>query len=145
MPPRGHERRHTEWGSRAAGGPARLPCGTHRLQGSATGRPPLFDFRPRAPLSYTIACVFYFDDYVLDTTGISLLVPNAGQGWDLYLNGALLRSELHVRNDGSFGAERSLRDTIISIDKRNVVKGLNLLAFHIHGDPADPRTGLPRP
>lgn len=111
------------------------------LEGEA--RPGPFDLGSRPPESFTIAFVFEADLSLINTTGLAVKVPRAGQGWALYLNGSLVRDELRLRPDGSFAAERSLRNTIIPLDKRLLKPGRNVLAFHVRGDPRDERTGLP--
>lgn len=106
-------------------------------------RPSLLDFARRPSEEFTIACVFEADLALINTTGLSLLVPMAGQGWTAYLNGVAFRSELYTGAAGEPDPQRSLRNTVIPIDKRDLRNGRNVLAFRIVGDPLDERTGLP--
>lgn len=101
-----------------------------------------FALQGNSPGYYTILCVFDVDMSLLNTTGLSLLIPQAGQGWALYLNGTRIHNELYVRPDGSLDPERSLRNVIVPVDKRSLVLGKNVLAFEVYGDSGDERTGL---
>ena len=106
-------------------------------------RPAFFDLASHRPESFTIAFVFDADLALIGTTGLSVLVPQAGQGWALYLNGALIYDELHIAAQGALDPERALRNVVVPLDKRDLKMGDNVLAFHIYGDPSDERTGLP--
>lgn len=106
-------------------------------------RPGLLDFDRGSPGSFTIACTLDADIRTYEISGVALRVPEIGEGWAVYLNGNLLRSELYTGNDGGFEARRDLRDVVISLDKRYIVMGRNIIAFHVFGDPGDPRTGIP--
>jgi sigma-B regulation protein RsbU (phosphoserine phosphatase) len=105
-------------------------------------RPSLFDFRTKYPQSFTIACVFEADTALVSTTGLSLFIPRIGQGWVVYLNGIPLHVEFAMGQNGRLSPERTLRNVIIPIDKRNLKLGANVLAFRIYGDPGDDSTGL---
>ncbi len=106
-------------------------------------RPGPWELSPRKPEMFTYAFVFNADLSLINTTGLSILVPRAGQGWRLYLNGLLVRDELKLREDGEFAAMRCLRDSLIPLDKRFLRVGPNVVAFQLYGDPADEWTGLP--
>ena len=106
------------------------------------GRPGLLDLGRGTPESFTIACTFDADIRTYDVSGLALRIPQIGEGWAAYLNGNLIRSELYTGANNSLGARRVLRDVVISLDKRYLVMGRNIIAFHIYGDPADPRTGI---
>ena len=105
-------------------------------------RPGFLDLAPGAPESFTMACTFDADVRTYEVSGLALRIPQIGEGWAVYLNGNLIRSELYTGVRGSLGARRVLRDVVISLDKRYLVMGRNIIAFHIFGDPGDPRTGI---
>ncbi len=104
--------------------------------------PGIMEFEKQATDDFTIACVFEADLALINTTGLSVMIPQAGQGWALYLNGAPLYDELYRARNGGLSPERTLRDVIVTLDKRSLRLGSNVLAFHINGDPSDELTGL---
>ncbi|MDR1571135.1 MAG: response regulator [Clostridiales Family XIII bacterium] len=72
--------------------------------------------------------------------GISL--AGLGENWEIFLNGRLLRSEMHLDADGQIASSRSLRDVFFPIDGTLLREGVNVFAFRIVGDPAYGSTGL---
>ena len=105
-------------------------------------RPGLLDLGRGSPESFTIACTLDADIRTYEVSGLALRIPQIGEGWAVYLNGNLIRSELYTGARGSLGARRVLRDVVISLDKRYIVMGRNIIAFHVYGDPGDSRTGI---
>lgn len=106
------------------------------------GRPGPLALARGVPESFTIACTFDADVRTYEVSGLALRIPQIGEGWAVYLNGNLIRSELYTGANASLGARRVLRDVVISLDKRYIVMGRNIVAFHIVGDPGDSRTGI---
>ena len=100
------------------------------------------DLFRRSPESFTYAITFDAALELIYTTGLSILLPQVGQGWALYINGELIRNEIDLDSSGHLKRERALRGLIVPIDKRFIREGTNILAFHIFGDPGDERTGI---
>lgn len=60
-----------------------------------------------------------------------------GEGWDLYVNGTLVRKELYLEPGGEhLERYRSFRGVIISLPVSVFQKGKNRIVFHIAGYPA---------
>jgi len=97
---------------------------------------------PREPLEYTLILPFQAGFDLLNAGDPALYLKHIGQQWAVYLNGTLIRNEF-IRSRGAY-LERSLRDVIVPIDKRHLVRGDNVLAFRLRGDPVDDRTGFNR-
>ena len=65
-----------------------------------------------------------------------------GENWEVYLNGSLVRSELHLDKAGLITQGRSWRDVHFPVNKNLFVLGTNILTLRIVGDPAYGCTGL---
>ncbi|MGL4368189.1 MAG: ATP-binding protein, partial [Spirochaetota bacterium] len=73
-----------------------------------------------------------------------LYLSQIGINWEVYINGKLLKREVHLSDDGSIKLDRSLGMTLIAVDVRSLHAGENTLAFKIIGDPAFKLTGFYR-
>ena len=100
------------------------------------------------PVEYTLMIPFTVDADQLDNpilhSGVQLGLYLAGLGdnWEIYLNGELVRSELHFDEDGSITSHRTMRDIRAPLDLSWFRRGDNLLAFRIFGPPTSSDTGL---
>ncbi|MDR0554092.1 MAG: response regulator [Treponema sp.] len=65
-----------------------------------------------------------------------------GDNWEIYLNGTLVRREMHLNAEGKIRTHRSWRDVFFPVDKSLLVPGTNIVAVRIIGDPAYDCTGL---
>ncbi len=66
---------------------------------------------------------------------LGLHFAGIGDDWEVYLNGALVKSELHLAKDGKISVHRSLRDAHFPVDGRLFREGANVLAVRIVADP----------
>jgi len=99
---------------------------------------------PEKPRVFCFITAFDADEQLLgSSSGVGLYLSQIGEDWEVYLNGSIIRSEVFLRRGGGIERERSLRGSLVNIDKRYLHPGRNVLAFMIIGDPAGPRTGLP--
>ncbi|MCA1950507.1 MAG: ATP-binding protein [Treponema sp.] len=73
---------------------------------------------------------------------LGLHLASIGDNWEVYLNGILIRSEIHRNLQGNITAHRNYRDVLIPFSVDLVRSGLNSLVFRIVGDPANPMVGL---
>jgi PAS domain-containing protein len=62
--------------------------------------------------------------------------------WEIYLNGVLVRSEMHLAPDGSIASHRNLRAQRLPLPPTLFREGANLIAIRIVGDPGYLPTGL---
>ena len=65
-----------------------------------------------------------------------------GENWEIFFNGALVRSQMHLDETGQIRSRRNWRDVHFPIDRSHVAIGTNILAFRIVGDPTYAVTGL---
>lgn len=73
---------------------------------------------------------------------LGLYLASIGINWEVYVNGHVIRREMHVSEAGEILTQRALRDELIAIDPRILRAGQNILAFKIIGDPTYTRTGF---
>lgn len=62
--------------------------------------------------------------------------------WEIYLNGVLVKSEMHLAKDGSISYHRNLRDVRFAVDGRLFREGDNVLAARIVADPVYSPSGF---
>jgi DNA-binding CsgD family transcriptional regulator len=70
-----------------------------------------------------------------------LYLASVGINWEIYLNGTLIKKEMHL-TDGRIREQHYDRNVIIPINSNLLQKGANVLALHIAGDPTDYTTGF---
>ncbi len=71
----------------------------------------------------------------------SLLLAGIGENWEIYLNGRLLRAEMHTA-DGQLQSLRVRRNELLSLPGDSLHEGNNNLVFRILGNARSSRTGL---
>jgi len=65
-----------------------------------------------------------------------------GENWEIFFNGHLVKSEMHLDNSGQITKYRTWRDIHFPLDKSQFFPGTNIIALRIVGDPAYSATGL---
>jgi len=65
-----------------------------------------------------------------------------GESWEIYFNGKLILSEMHLNKNGRIRERRTWNDVSFPLDGALVLPGTNLLAVRIMGDPTYRGTGL---
>jgi DNA-binding NarL/FixJ family response regulator len=70
-----------------------------------------------------------------------LYLATIGINWEIYLNGTLIREEMHLTG-GHITEQHYERDVIVPINSSLLQKGGNVLVFRIAGDPTDYTTGF---
>jgi signal transduction histidine kinase/DNA-binding response OmpR family regulator len=65
-----------------------------------------------------------------------------GNNWEIFFNGHLVKSEMHLDGNGQITSGRSWRYVSFPLDRSLFVPGTNMLAFHIVGAPHLNATGL---
>lgn len=94
------------------------------------------------PLEFTYLTSFELTKELYDSGNLGLYLAQIGLNWQIYLNGKIVRDEVHLDDNGCIKRERALRGVLIDLDRSLLKEGSNLLAFRIIGNPADDRTGL---
>ncbi|GHV86006.1 hypothetical protein AGMMS50230_16140 [Spirochaetia bacterium] len=99
----------------------------------------------RPEQEWTIAIPFTMEQEPPAFPGIFLAA--IGDNWEMYLNGTLIRREMHLDNGSEPQVRRirehhSQRDVFFPIDRSLIIRGDNLLVFRIVGDPTDQTIGL---
>ncbi|HET7839486.1 MAG TPA: histidine kinase, partial [Rectinemataceae bacterium] len=59
-----------------------------------------------------------------------------GDNWEVYLNGSLVKSEMHLSDKGGIALHRSMRGVHFPLDPRLLREGQNILALRIVADPS---------
>jgi signal transduction histidine kinase/CheY-like chemotaxis protein/HPt (histidine-containing phosphotransfer) domain-containing protein len=65
-----------------------------------------------------------------------------GNNWEIFFNGRLVKSEMHLDEDGQIKSGRGWRYVSFPLDRSAFVRGTNILAFRIVGAPHSDITGL---
>ncbi|WP_010257426.1 ATP-binding protein [Treponema primitia] len=97
---------------------------------------------------FTVLVPFKPDDKILtalESNTISapgLFLASIGDNWEIYLNGHLVKSEMHLNPAGNIILHRSMRWVFFPLDKALLVPGENILGFRIVGDPTYKSVGF---
>jgi signal transduction histidine kinase/CheY-like chemotaxis protein len=65
-----------------------------------------------------------------------------GNNWEIFFNGKLIKSEIHLDKDGQIRSGRRWRYISLPLDRAFFVPGTNILTFRVLGMPNDNTTGL---
>ncbi|MDR2783636.1 MAG: HD-GYP domain-containing protein [Treponema sp.] len=71
-----------------------------------------------------------------------VFLASIGDNWEVFLNGTLLKSELHIGKNGNIASHRSYRKVYFPVDNSLFLAGENQLTFRIVGSPDDINTGF---
>ncbi len=97
------------------------------------------------PENFTFLTSFTMDEKSPDPNSfLGIFFANIGENWSVYLNGHLLRSEIHIDGKGRITGYRHSREVLIPIDPRLLRQGRNILAARIIGDPTNIDSGFHR-
>lgn len=107
-----------------------------------------FSPKDQDPREYTIAIPFemppeaiaeMFEAPIEDP---GLFLAGIGDNWEIYLNGALVETNVHLDAEGRITTHRAWRDVVLPLDRDLLTEGNNTLVFRIIGSPSDKKTGL---
>jgi serine phosphatase RsbU (regulator of sigma subunit) len=105
----------------------------------------MFSLETCPPENFTFLTAFDMDEKHLSVETLrGVFFANIGENWAVYLNGRLLRSEIHLDDSGGITRYRHMRDVLIPVDPRIFRAGRNILAVRIIGDPANIDSGFHR-
>ncbi|OPZ38991.1 MAG: 7TM diverse intracellular signaling [Spirochaetes bacterium ADurb.BinA120] len=93
--------------------------------------------------TYTFITRFEMDKSDIDEGRIpGLSLKSIGMNWEIFINGRMVREEMHLEPDGSIRISRGMRDVFFPIDPKTLREGENILGFRIIGNPSFSDTGL---
>ena len=96
------------------------------------------------PVEFSREALEYLNDGagsdILHTAGVYF--SGIGENWEIYFNGNLILSEMHLDEVGRIVSQRFWRDLYFPINKKDIAVGINILALRILGNPALESTGL---
>ncbi|MCL2127305.1 MAG: ATP-binding protein [Treponema sp.] len=102
----------------------------------------------QSPREYTYRIVFNlpserYDEFWGDKTITPAIhIPAIGDNWEVYLNGTLVRSEVHLDGSGEITSHRAQRKVRFPFDNELFHSGDNVIDFRIIGDPAHENLGF---
>jgi class 3 adenylate cyclase len=97
---------------------------------------------------YTFIIPFIMGDEAMDgLDGDNTLIPGInlvglGDNWEIYLNGFLIKSEMHLNENGRIMSHRNYHNIYFPVHKSLFNRGNNVLALRIVGDPSFKDVGL---
>jgi signal transduction histidine kinase/CheY-like chemotaxis protein len=100
---------------------------------------------------FTIAILFEMDEQTMrvireqrdDMQALpGIFLACIGENWEIYLNGYLIESQLHLDEAGEIASRRTWRNVYFPFETRFFRPGTNVLSLRIVGDPAYDATGL---
>jgi len=71
-----------------------------------------------------------------------IFLAHIGENWEIYFNGRLIHSEIHLNGKGRIKSRRTWRNAGFPLDSSLVKAGTNILTFRILGDPTYALTGF---
>ena len=102
----------------------------------------------QSPREYTYRIVFNLPAEIYDrfwgdkTITPAIHVPAIGDNWEVFLNGTLVRSEVHLDEAGEITSHRAQRKVRFPFDNGLFHSGANIIDFRIIGDPAHENLGF---
>jgi class 3 adenylate cyclase len=108
---------------------------------------PFLSLRGSPEREFTYVIPFVLEPEKMAALADSEFIPgmffsSLGDNWEIYLNGHLIRSEMHLDAEGRIKSHRGWRNLYFPVDKTLFAPGTNLLALRIVGDPNYDCTGF---
>jgi len=95
------------------------------------------------PETFTLISSFNLTKKQLNEGPLGIYLAQIGMNWEVYLNGILVKSEMHLSKDRKkILVERAVRGEILEIKYPMLKVGSNIIAYRIIGNPLDDRTGM---
>jgi hypothetical protein len=98
------------------------------------------EFTILIPLELNREAVAWMEAKPASLPGIYL--ASIGDNWEIYLNGKLIISEIHLNDKGQILQHSAWRDVYFPVDRSFFIPGTNILTLRIIGDPTYGKTGL---
>ena len=102
----------------------------------------MFSLKKFPPEQFTVMVMFRLTKELIDNNILGLYFPFIGENWSVYLNGRLLRSEIHLNERGEIVLPRHLRKELIPLYRCDIREGENILAVRLVCDVGNMRVGL---
>ncbi len=101
-----------------------------------------FSFTHHKPEVFTFISSFDLKTQELGKLFLGLYIDQIAENWEIYLNGILIKSEMHLFPDGEIKVFRDQRRVLTYLNPILLKTGKNILAFKIYGDPSMIDTGF---
>ena len=107
------------------------------LEGSGDKRKAFISAADEPDTEYTILIPFEFSRAAVENLyGRETVIPGVylsgiGDNWEIYINGVLAKSEMHLDENGQILSHRCLRGVIFPVDKSLLREGSNVMVFRI--------------
>jgi signal transduction histidine kinase/CheY-like chemotaxis protein len=108
----------------------------------------LLNFRGNPAREFTLLFAFEMDSLKIeylrehDEAVPGMYLASIGDNWEIFLNGRLVRSEMHLDETGRIRSGRTWHTVFFPLEKAFFITGTNILSFRIIGDPAYGGTGF---
>jgi len=106
---------------------------------SPVGKPAL-EFTIKILVEIDREAVSFMRSNTAFTPGI--YIPGIGESWEIFFNGGLVVSQMHLNEEGKIKERRVWRDVFFPVDNSLLVSGTNVLTIRIMGDPSYQGTGV---
>ena len=97
----------------------------------------IMDLNERRADTFTIGTTFHLKELPGKNIVYGILLERIGINWEIYLNGQLLKSEMHLDEVGKVKIHKATRLPLISIPSEFLKQGENHLYFRLTGDIRD--------
>lgn len=97
----------------------------------------IMDLNERRADTFTIGTTFHLKELPGKNIVYGILLERIGINWEIYLNGQLLKSEIHLDEVGKVKIHKATRFPLISIPSELLKQGENHLYFRLTGDIRD--------
>jgi signal transduction histidine kinase/CheY-like chemotaxis protein len=133
------------------GGWKRFPEGPLQIANSGLEdlpKQPVLTLRDNPVREFTLLFAFFMENRsieYLNKHGESvpgIYFSSIGDNWEIFLNGRLIRSEMHLDERGRIRSGRTWHSVFFPLESAFFVPGTNILSFRIAGDPAYSGTGF---
>lgn len=101
-----------------------------------------FSLTSYKPETVTVVIPFSFEEQEQISSLYGLFFAYIGGCWEIYLNGRQIKSEMHLSPDGSIDYTTNSRNIFIPLRNDFLIRGDNILAIKISGDPTFVKTGI---
>jgi len=137
-------------GPQALGGWKRFETSSRRIVDSGLDIPKRNYLSPwgNSAEEFTVIFLLEMDSAAMAfLNGIVTVIPGIyfagiGENWEVYFNGKLILSQMHLDETGRIRERRTWRDVSFPLDGSFVLPGTNILGLRIVGDPTYRCTGL---